>query len=122
MSMNDDEYFKQQPSFHAWIGFCLSHFDVVVDDHSPLMKTTFVYGLGEPSDGDPLYNLGTFNEMAEQEDTVIAEIKRDIELSNAKLQAHSGTKQVWEMLKKAERAKLAGQKIESLSKLLKSIK
>jgi hypothetical protein len=122
MSVNDDEYFKQQPSFHAWIGFCLAHFDVVIDDHSPLMKSTFTYGLGDVISADPLYNSAAFHKMAKDQDAVVRELEQELALIKDKIHTHNGTRQAWELLAKVERARIAGQRITRFEDFVQAIK
>ena len=83
MALNDDEYFKQQPSFHAWIGYALGMFDVVIDDHSPLMKSTYTYGLGVSDSAHPVFNIRSFEKMSKQHQNVMDEAQKKINLLNS---------------------------------------
>lgn len=122
MALDNDEYFHQQPSFTGWISYALAHFDVIIDERSPLLKTTNVYGLGEPIQGDSLYNLHTFRTMKEREEKVLQELRQDMKTLEDKIHTHNGNMQAWDLLLRTERAKLAGQKINSLDDLVQSVK
>lgn len=120
MALNDDEYFKQQPSFHAWIGYLLGlGIEVIIDDHSPLMKSTFTYGLGEVDSEDPLYNIRNFSAQRQKHQDSINKLSKEIKEKQDMIQAQSGSLQIWDILLKMERARLAGQKIENMEDLIK---
>lgn len=119
MSLDDDEYFKQQPSFNAWIASMLWHFDVIIDEHSPLMKSTFVYGLGEQIAMDSIYNRQSFKKLAGAHRQAMQNLDNQIkELQNRRTQ-QDGSAQIWELLDKIGRAVESGQKITSLEDLVK---
>lgn len=120
MAMNDDEYFKQQPSLHAWTGYCLNHFDIVFDDHSPLMKSTYMYGVDDHSImDDSIFSEDQLLSMANAQRDAVKGVDKQIAGMRERAQAHGGTAQAFELMAKAARARKAGQKINSLSEIVK---
>lgn len=116
MALDDNEYFYQQPSFHAWIGYALKCFgDIIIHEASPLMKSNFVYGTHNNGIRDELFNEEQFLEIKAQHDQAIAEAQQKMEQLRNVIQAHSGSSQAYDRLAKICRARASGQDIKKIT-------
>ena len=121
MSIDDDEYYKQRDSFHAWCGYALNHFDVVLDDESSILRSNYQYGVTE-APSHPVYNAKVFQKMADSHRSIVADRQNKVEYLNCEIQAHHATAQAFDLLTKADRAIQAGQPIKDLEGFINALK
>jgi hypothetical protein len=110
MSVDDHEYFSQQPCMSAWIGYALGlGIEVWIHQTSPLMKSSYIEGIhyrfNKKHDGNE------FLEMASLHNQKMDDCQREIREIELKHAAHNGARQAYERLAKVERARQAGQNV-----------
>jgi len=115
MAIDDDEYFCQQPSLHAWIGYALSKFDVKIHKNSPLMQSNYVYGRADRGSRDKLFNETQFEALKAPHQEAVDQSKAQIEQLKQMIYTHQGCIQAYDRMAKTDRARASGQVITDLT-------
>lgn len=114
MSVDDNEYFYQQPCMNAWIGLAKGMgIKVHIPKESSLFKASFVYGQTHPEKKGP-FSSDDFEEIKNQHLSVIEALKQEIQERENKILAHSGAVEAYNRMSKVARAVEAGQSIKHL--------
>ncbi len=114
MSVDDNEYFHQQPCMNAWIGLAIGMgIKVSIPEQSSLLKASYTYGQSSPECKGP-FTPSDFDELREQHLNVIEGLKQEIRERESKIHAHSGAAEAYSRMSKVARALENGQDIKRL--------
>jgi len=123
MSVDDFEYFHQQPCMYAWIGYARAKgIEVIIPDESPLFKDKHIEGQGAGDHSLPPFTAKDFESMAKIHSDAMNDINQKISNLETILHTHHGSKQSYERLAKVARSVESGQTIENLASTARIIK
>lgn len=122
MAVDDHEYFHQRPAMYAWIAYAQAKgIKVYIPPESSLYKDPYIEGKhwGVINDGLKPFTEANFLAVAEMHSARIQEAEQQIQMLQAKIHAHNGSKQAYERLAKIARGVESGQTITSLTDSIK---
>lgn len=113
MSVDDREYFYEQPVMKEWIGFAKGiGIRIHLPKGCPLGRPNYIEGVtGSSNEGIAPFRVCDFQELIDMHDSKIDELNEEVRQINNKLEAHSGAKQAYERMLKVARARWGGQEV-----------
>lgn len=113
MSVDDTEYFYEQPVMKEWIGFAKGiGIKIHMPKGCPLGRPNYIEGVtGNSNEGVAPFRVCDFQELIDLHNSKMEEKRQEIAKLNNDLQAHGGAVQAYERMLKVARARWGGQEI-----------
>jgi hypothetical protein len=111
MSIDDTEYFYEQPVMKEWIGFAKGiGISIHLPKGCPLGRPNYIEGAtANSNEGIAPFRVCDFQELIDLHSQKMSEIEAQIAELQKKLQAHGGAKQAYERMRQVARARWGGQ-------------